>query len=153
MITERVLSEALCWANHPYDATKQEQTLLYIGGEGRVSKSQVIKGIEAGMDLIYCKHEVILIALTGAAADQIGGNTCHTSLGISLNQSQQARMGTQIRKLWSQKTIMIIDEVSMMDLGILSVINNHYKTAQSLDKTSTDFFGGMPMVILMGDFF
>jgi hypothetical protein len=48
---------------------------------------------------------------------------------------------------------MIIDEVSMMDLGILSIINNHYKTAQSLDKTSTDFFGSMPMVILIGDFY
>jgi hypothetical protein len=87
MIIERVLSEALCWANYPYDATKQEQTLLYIGGKGRVGKSQVIKGIKAGIDLIYHKHEVILMALTGAAADQIGRNTCHTSLGISLNQS------------------------------------------------------------------
>jgi hypothetical protein len=62
-------------------------------------------------------------------------------------------MGTQIQKLWSQKTIMIIDKVSMMDLGILSVINNHYKTVWSLDKTSTNFFGGIPMVILMGDFY
>jgi hypothetical protein len=75
----------LCWANYPYDATKQEQTLLYIRGKGGVGKSQVIKGIEAGMDLIYCKHKVILMALIGAAANQIGGNTCHTSLGISLN--------------------------------------------------------------------
>jgi hypothetical protein len=41
----------------------------------------------------------------------------------------------------------------MMDLGILSIINNHYKTAQSLDKTSTNFFGGIPMVILMSDFY
>jgi hypothetical protein len=88
IITERVLSEALCWANYPYDATKQEQTLLYIRGEGGVSKSQVIKGIEAGIDLIYHKHKIILMALTGAAADQIGRNTCHTSLSISLNQSQ-----------------------------------------------------------------
>jgi hypothetical protein len=85
MITERVLSEALCWANYPYDATKQEQILLYIRGKGRVSKSQVIKGIKAGIDLIYCKHKVILIALIGAIANQIGGNTYYTSLGISLN--------------------------------------------------------------------
>jgi hypothetical protein len=49
--------------------------------------------------------------------------------------------------------IMIIDKVSIMDLGILSIINNHYKIAQSLDKTSTDFFGSMPMVILIGNFF
>jgi hypothetical protein len=77
----------LCWADYPYDATKQEQTLLYIRGKGGVGKSQVIKGIEAGIDLIYHKHEVILMALIGTVADQIGENTCYTSFGISLNQS------------------------------------------------------------------
>ena len=62
-------------------------------------------------------------------------------------------MGTQIQKLWSQKTIMIIDKVSMINLGMLSIINNHYKAAQSLDKTSTNFFNSIPIVILMGNFY
>jgi hypothetical protein len=48
---------------------------------------------------------------------------------------------------------MIIDEVSMMDLTMLSVINNYCKTARSLDRGSPDFFGALPIVILMGDFF
>jgi hypothetical protein len=48
---------------------------------------------------------------------------------------------------------MIIDEVSMMDLSMLSVINNYCKTARSLNRGSPDFFGALPIVILMGDFF
>jgi hypothetical protein len=44
---------------------------------------QIIKAIVAGIDLICRKEEVIVMALTGAAADNIGGNTYHTSLGIS----------------------------------------------------------------------
>jgi hypothetical protein len=48
---------------------------------------------------------------------------------------------------------MIVDEVSMMDLGMLSVIDSHYKAARSLDRNSTDCFGGIPVVILIGDFF
>ncbi|KAH7021702.1 hypothetical protein B0J12DRAFT_746516 [Macrophomina phaseolina] len=48
---------------------------------------------------------------------------------------------------------MIIDEASMVDLGMLGVIDNHCKIARSLDKSSTDLFGGLPVVILMGDFF
>jgi hypothetical protein len=40
-----------------------------------------------------------------------------------------------------------------MDLGMLSIINNHYKIVQSLDKTSTDFPGSIPIVILIGNFF
>ncbi|THC87309.1 hypothetical protein EYZ11_013246 [Aspergillus tanneri] len=43
-------------------------------------KSQIIKAIAAGMDLVHRKHEVIFMAPTGAAADIIGGNTYHTFL-------------------------------------------------------------------------
>jgi len=64
-----VLSGALAWASHAYDASKQDQKFLYIGGEGGVGKSQIIKAIVAGMDFIYRKEEVILMAPTGAAAD------------------------------------------------------------------------------------
>lgn len=153
LVIERILGEALRWADHPYDASQRRQTLLYVGGEGGVGKSQIIKGILAGMDLIHRRDEVILMAPTGAAADNIGGNTLHTSLGISITRSQGHAMAARVRKLWSRKTIMIIDEVSMMDLSMLSVINNHCKTARSLDRGSPDFFGALPIVILMGDFF
>jgi tRNA G37 N-methylase TrmD len=64
-----------------------QQTLLYVGGEGGVGKSQIIKSIVTDMDLIRRKHEVILMAPTGAAADNIGGNTFHTSLGILISRS------------------------------------------------------------------
>jgi hypothetical protein len=127
--------------------------LLYIGGEGGVGKSQVIKAIVAGMDLIHRKDEVILMAPTGAAAYNIGGNTYHTALGISLAKIQKPTVSSRIRKLWSKKTIMIIDEVSMVDLSMLSIINNQCKIAKSLDRSSPDLFGGLPIVMFMGDFF
>lgn len=134
------------------DPSYRQQTLLYIGGEGGVGKSQVIKGIVAGMDLINRKDEIILMAPTGAAADMIGGNTYHTSLGISLDRSRKKNMTARIRRLWSQKTIMIIDEVSMIDLSTLKSIEVHCSNARSLPSTSPDRFGGLPVVILMGDF-
>lgn len=153
MIVERVLSEALAWADHPYDSAQRKQTLLYVGGEGGTGKSQIVKAIEAGMNLVGRKHEVILMAPTGAAADNIGGNTYHTSLGISINRSRASAMSSRVRRLWSRKTIMFVDEVSMMDLTIISVIDNHCKIARSLDRSSTDLFGGLPVVIFIGDFF
>ncbi|KAJ5761292.1 hypothetical protein N7520_008448 [Penicillium odoratum] len=153
MVAERILSEALAWADHPYDPSKRQQSRLYVGGEGGVGKSQIIKAIMAGMDLICRKQEVILMAPTGDAADNIGGNTCHTSLGISIDRSRRTAMGARVRKLWARKTIMIVDEISMVDLGMLSVIDSHCKIARSLERGSTDFFGGLPVVILMGDFF
>ena len=108
LVVEKILSYALNWTGKTYKSSEHNQTLLYVGGEGGVGKSQIIKGIVAGMDLINRKEEVILMAPTGAAADNIGGNTYHTSLGISINRTQKATMSSRVRKLWSEKTIMII---------------------------------------------
>jgi hypothetical protein len=152
LVVEKVLSSALAWESHPYDASKRDQILLYVGGEGGVGKSQIIKGIIAGMDLIFRKDEVILMAPTGSAADNISGNTYHTALGISIGKTQKMTVGSRVRKLWSRKTIMIIDEVSMMDLGMLSTINSQCKIVRSLERSSPELFGGLPIVILMGDF-
>ena len=38
-----------------------------------------------------------------------------------------ATVVSRVRKLWSKKTIMIIDEVSMMGLSMLSAINGQCK--------------------------
>lgn len=104
------------------------------------------------MDLIDRKYEVVLLAPTGPAADSIGSSTYHTSLGISLNRYRLGGVSPRVRRLWSRKTIMIIDEISMVDLAALSIINTHYKIARSLGRSSTDDFGGLPVVILMGDY-
>lgn len=93
LIVEKIPSDALGRASYPYDSARRDQTLLYIGGGGGVGKSQIIKAIIAGMDLMDRKQEVITMAPTGAAADIIGGNTYHTSLGISLNRSRNTTMG------------------------------------------------------------
>jgi len=99
------------------------------------------------------KHEVILMAPTGAAADNISGNTYHASLGISISKNQKPSASARVRKLWSSKTIMIMDEVSMLNLSSLSMINNQCKTAKSQDRNSPDLFGGLPVVLFFGDFF
>ena len=49
--------------------------------------------------------------------------------------------------------IMIINEVSIMDLNMLSTINNQCKTAKSLDRSSPNLFSGLPIVIFIGDFY
>ena len=94
-----MLSEALAWRDHAYDVSKQKQKLLYVGGEDGVGKSQIVKTIVAGMDLVFRKNEVILMAPTGVAADNISGNTCHTVLGIGLGKKQKLTVSCHVRKL------------------------------------------------------
>ena len=153
LVVNRVLSAAIAWKDHPYDASKRDLMLLYVGGEGGTGKSQVIKAIVTGMNLMDQKQEVNLMAPTGAAADNIGGNTYHTALGISICKTQKPTVSDRVKKLWSNKTIMVMDEVSMLDLTSLNMINNQCKIAKSLDRSSPDLFGGLPIVIFMGDFF
>ena len=148
-----MLSAALSWKDHAYDTSMQKQLLLYVGGEGGTGKSQIIKSIVAGMDLINRKEEIILLAPTGAAADNINGNTIHTSLGISIGKKRPPKASPRVKRLWRNKTIMVIDEISMVDLRMLNTINNHCKSAKSLDRNSSDLFGGLPIVLFMGDFF
>ena len=152
LVVEKVVTNLLICGGNPNGSSSRCQTLLYVGGEGGVGKSQVIKAIVAAMDLVDRKDEVILMAPTGAAADSIGGSTYHTSLGISLNRYRRGGVSPRVRRLWSRKTVMIIDEISMIDLAALSIINTHCKIARSLDRSSPDLFGGLPVVILMGDF-
>lgn len=95
----------------------------------------------------------MLIAPTGAAADTIGRNTYYIRLGISINRLQKGAIGSRVRRLWAHKTIMFIDEISMLDLTMLSVVNNYCMVARSLDRSSPDLFRGLPIVILIGDFF
>jgi helitron helicase-like protein/PIF1-like helicase len=153
LIVERVLSAALSWNGAAYDASKRDQTFVYVGGNAGVGKSQIITAIVAAMDLLSRKDEVILTAPTGSAADHIDGNTYHSSLGISLAKTQKPTVSPRVRKLLSNKTIMFVDEISMVDQSMLSTINDRCNIARSLDRSSTDLFGGIPVVIVMGDFY
>jgi hypothetical protein len=67
---------------------------------------------------------VVLMAPTGTVADNIGGNTYYISLGISIDCLRKTGMNSRVRRLWSRKTIIIVDEVSMIDLRMISVIDN-----------------------------
>lgn len=62
---------------------KDSQMLLYVRGEGGVGKSRVIKIIKIRFSLLYQKPELVITALTGAAATNIGGATIHAALDIN----------------------------------------------------------------------
>ena len=117
------------------------------------AKSHAIKAIVAGMDLFKRKDEVILLAPTEAVSVNIGGNTIHTTLGISIADEQKPGASPRIKELWSNKTIIIVYEVSMVDLAILNPINNQCKIAKSLDRGSPDLCDGLSIAIFMGYFF
>jgi hypothetical protein len=63
------------------------------------------------------------MAPTGPAAYNIGGRTIHTALGINITNRLRTNLGSYIPALWRDKTVMIIDEISMVGQDMLSTIN------------------------------
>ena len=148
-----MLSEALAWRDHAYDVSKQKQMFLYVEDKDEINKSQIIKIIIANMNLIFWKDEIILMMLIEAAIDNIDENIYHITLNINLVKKQNLTVSSHIRKLWSNKIIMIINEISMMNLNMLSKINNQCKIIKFLNRSSSDLFDELLTIIFMRDFY
>jgi len=153
LVAEKVISEAISWKDHPYDASKRDQLLLYVGGEAGTGKSRIIKAVMIALSLLQRDAEIVLTAPTGSAADNIDGNTYHTTLGMSIGNKPIHTAPRRIQHLWAHKTIMVIDEISMTDLQSLFRINKHCNVARSSKSETAELFGEVPIVIFMGDFY
>lgn len=102
--------------------------------------------------MIKSLHILQLCAMTGAAADNIGGTTVHAALKIGLQGrvgSRQKNIQSQQQQAWAPKRLLIIDEVSMMSVDMLDKINSACRAL----KGSENEFGGLYAVILFGDFY
>jgi len=94
------------------------------------------------------------MAPTGIASDKSGGNTYHATLSMPvINRKEKTSLPPRINRLWTGKTIMVIDEISMVNLHHIYLINRNCNMAKSLPANSSEFLGGLPVVIWLGDFF
>ena len=133
--------------NLPLEA--EDQMLLAVAGEGGVGKTRVIKAVELGFELLQRKDEVILLAPTGAAAYNIGGRTIHTALSINMCDRARPSVTPQIYSLWQGKTILFIDEISMVSLNMLHTINQQCGRIRAVGQESTSILGALPIVVFM----
>ena len=62
-------------------------------------------------------------------------------------------MSSHIKKLWSNKTIMFVNEISMMNLSMLNKINNQCKITKFLNKNFFNLFDELSIIIFMKDFY
>ncbi len=129
----------------------EDQLLLYIPGKGGVGKNRVVHAIEMGCALLSQNSDLVITAPTGAAADNIGGSTIHTSLAIGIRNRHGK--SNAISNLWTARCIMIVDEISIVELEMLSNMRKQLAKARGLSNFSTAVFGGLPIIIVMGDFY
>jgi hypothetical protein len=93
-------------------------------------------------------------ASTGAAASHIRGQTIHSAVGITsqgTNRVSSAKISTLQNLL--RQTVLFIDEISMVSTKLLGVVSENCTKIFELRTTGSAVFGGVPIVLLLGDFY
>jgi len=131
---------------------KDDQFLLYVGGEGGTGKSRVIEAVRLGMKLLEREKEVLVIAPTGNAAKNVRGSTIHTALDIAVQGHLKRGASSRVRSLWTNKTMLIIDEISMVSSKLMDSIDKQCKVMKNLNSNSTTVFSSLYIIIILKDF-
>ena len=113
---------------------KDDQFLLYVTSEGGTSKSWVIEAVRLGMKLLEREQEVLVITPTGNAANHVQGSTIHTGLDIAVQSQHKPGVSQRVRSLWMNKTMLIIDEISMVSSKLMDSIDKQCKIMKNVQN-------------------
>lgn len=130
------------------------QHLQYVGGPGGTGKSRIVDALRDVFTARGQPHRLQITGTSGSAVAQIGGTTLHSACGLDIHRShnkQQPPMFSEAKKwMWKQKLALVIDEVSL--LGGATLFNANCRL-QALRNCPDKPFGGIPVILLMGDFY
>jgi ATP-dependent exoDNAse (exonuclease V) alpha subunit len=124
---------------------KYKYPYFFITGSAGTGKSFILNLITK--DLSNKKHNYLLMAPTGVAAQNIGGETIHSSLRIHETLGGFQSLAFHDRNFFeSLKNIdtLIIDEVSMVSALLFSFISDMF----SVIKQKTIAFGGLNVIVV-----
>ncbi|MGI4847167.1 MAG: AAA family ATPase [Janthinobacterium lividum] len=133
-----------------------KQLLMTVLGPGGTGKSYIIAALLKSLEIYSLRHRVVVAAYTGTAANNIGGSTIHSLLGITGMESEQTASHTEglrrskSKKDWKDVTLLIIDEISMVGARFFHEISGMLGVAKEMTDGDS-IFGGIGL-ILTGDF-
>ena len=134
---------------------------VFMTGGAGTGKSHVINGFQYEADRLFTpltnsadEITVLLVAYTGTAAFNIGGQTIHSAFAIhcETKSGKYKPLGeeqlTRLRSKYSNLQILIIDEVSMVGQNMFVYVDERLKQI----KQNQSPFGGVS-VLAVGDFY
>lgn len=125
---------------------------VFLTGEPGAGKSYVVNQYIAWLEAAGLN--VAVTASTGIAATHIGGMTIHAWSGIGVRDAltpydlEAITTKEKIVKRAKAAQVLIIDEISMLDGGVLDMVDQVLRAV----RQSVEPFGGL-QVVLVGDFF
>ncbi len=131
-----------------------QMTLCGVGGSG---KSTLINTLVTAIRKITQKsNSVYVCGPTGSAAYNAGGETCHQLFGIK-QRLHNAELSAQAQKTLNEKlkdtVALIVDERSMVSAQLLGTMEDYCRQAAFQGANPELSWGGLPIVILVGDDF
>ena len=150
-----------------YEALRNVKPLrIFLGGQGGTGKSEVVRVVRSVTEYFFNQGSVKTLASSNSAARGIDGETFHTGLHTlgennfrikSLSQEPT----DQCKREWNRVQTLVIEEVSMVEPGMLA--GSSYRMCRArrgarpwvdpnLYEHEDHMFGGIPLVIMLGDF-
>lgn len=122
-------------------ARNLSEGFVFITGKAGVGKSVVLR--ETRQD-----RRTIVLAPTGLAAVNVGGQTIHSFLGLGIGPVRlgDVKLGFNSKKALEGASRIVIDEVAMVRSDIMDALDVALRSELDKDK----MFGGMP-VVAFGD--
>lgn len=118
---------------------------VFITGSAGVGKSFLIQHF-----IKSSEKKISVTSTTGVSAILIGGRTIHSWAGIGISNKDYRKTLFSIRKnkpaldRWLNTEVLIIDEISMIDHEVLSLLNS---LAADLRSDHFNLFGGIQLIV------
>ncbi len=122
-----------------------KQNFIFLTGAAGTGKSTMLEHIRNQLDL-----KKMIVAPTGVAALNIGGNTINSAFRIGFDTIPEVTKSKdpRFRKLLKNLQLLIIDEISMVRAPMLDAISQSLQ----IHRNSSEPFGGVK-VLACGDLF
>lgn len=125
---------------------EQSHEHIFITGKAGTGKSTLLHEFKA-----FSKKQIALVAPTGVAALNIGGQTIHSLFGIKptdIINTEELRTNKITKDILAKLDTLIIDEISMVRADLMDAIDHILK----FSKRNNLAFGGV-QIIMFGDLF
>lgn len=125
-------------------AIRQRIPVTLIHGRAGTGKTTLIHKIAEETELNH-----VVLAFTGVAAFNAGGQTIHSFLGLpwGIINSNQITLKDQLRSIVRRLDFIVIDEISMVRADLLDSVDYSLRIHRGQDVP----FGGIPL-LMVGDF-